>query len=144
MTSNLDESVRIINLLNDFYSTINKKVVWILPNNDPGSRQIMEELTKIKPTYDLELVSNLSPKSYYKLMSSALMAIGNSSSYVRDSSMLAIPVILLGSRQNNREISNNVQLLEDPSINSISKLIRNLISYTIQKSYFYGNQVPAN
>ena len=73
-------------------------------------------------------------------MSSALMAIGNSSSYVRDSSMLAIPVILLGSRQNNREISNNVQLLEDPSINSISKAYsKHLSLMPYQKSYLYGN-----
>lgn len=140
VTTNLEESINLIKLLHLFYSAINKKVIWILPNNDPGSREIMDTLNNLEASYELELVSNISPKKYYKLMSSSLMAVGNSSSYVRDSSMLATPVILLGSRQNNREISNNVIFLENPSIGTILDAYHKHLSLLpYQKSFLYGH-----
>ena len=45
--------------------------------------------------------------------------IGNSSSFVRDSGFLGTPVVLLGNRQKDREISPNVLPLVDFNENSL-------------------------
>jgi len=139
VTTDLDESVRLCKLLIEFFSVIDRKVVWILPNNDPGSKHILDTLNHFGTTPNVSFTSNIPPKKYYKLLRSSIMAIGNSSSYVRDSSMLCTPVILLGSRQSNRELSANVYELKNPSIDSLNRAFaQHLASPPYKRSHLYG------
>jgi len=48
------------------------------------------------------------PEDYLKILENAACAVGNSSSFVRDSSYFGTPVVLVGNRQEGREIAENV------------------------------------
>lgn len=105
-----DELSKVENLLKCCERT-GKKVVWLWPNIDAGSDKVSKVIRRYrennKPTW-LKLVKNFSPENYLRVLSNAVCAIGNSSSFVRDSSYLGTPVVLIGDRQHGREHAENV------------------------------------
>jgi UDP-N-acetylglucosamine 2-epimerase len=58
--------------------------------------------------YPLHAYKNLPPDIYIPLLNHASCCIGNSSSFVRETSFLGTPVVLVGSRQDGREWSPSV------------------------------------
>jgi UDP-hydrolysing UDP-N-acetyl-D-glucosamine 2-epimerase len=87
------------------------KLCW--PNIDSGadavSKAIRQFRDKYKPVREWEYLTNVEPEAYLKLLANAACAVGNSSSFVRDSSFLGTPVVLVGNRQDGRECGENVQ-----------------------------------
>ena len=75
------------------------------PNIDFGSGGIA---AVIKDYHAFEVIRNLSPLDYASLLANAACAVGNSSSFVRDSGFYGTPVVLVGDRQSMRECSGNV------------------------------------
>ena len=88
-----------------------QQVVWLWPNIDAGSDKVSRSIRRFReakrPNW-LRLVKNFSPENYLRVLGNAACAVGNSSSFVRDSSFLGTPVVLLGNRQHGREIAENV------------------------------------
>jgi UDP-N-acetylglucosamine 2-epimerase len=81
---------------------------------------------------------NVSPESYAGLLKSAACAIGNSSSFIRDSSRFGTPVVLVGSRQDGRERGENVMRVE-PVAAEISRSINmQLAAGPYEPSDLYG------
>lgn len=76
------------------------------PNIDAGAEGIAKVIRQNRGTF--ETIKNLPPAEYAGLLAGAECAIGNSSSFVRDSSRFGTPVVLVGSRQNGREWGANV------------------------------------
>jgi UDP-N-acetylglucosamine 2-epimerase len=62
------------------------------------------------------------------LLANSKIAIGNSSSFVRDASILGIPVVLIGDRQKGRETGDNVLHCSALDINSIIDCIKTQMS----------------
>ena len=56
----------------------------------------------------LKFLVNLNPENFQRVLANAACAIGNSSSFVRDSTFTGLPVVLVGDRQQGREIGHNV------------------------------------
>jgi len=56
----------------------------------------------------LRLMTNLPPEDFQKVLKRCTVAIGNSSSFVRDTTFSGTPVVLVGDRQYGREIGKNV------------------------------------
>lgn len=85
--------------------------VWLWPNIDAGADQISKVLRKYREHHDdtwLCLVKNLDPVTFQKALRRAACAVGNSSSFVRDSTFSGTPVVLVGNRQEGREVGNNL------------------------------------
>lgn len=85
--------------------------VWLWPNIDAGTEEIVKKLRIYRESHEnnwLRLFKNFPPEVYLSLLNRALCAIGNSSSFVRDSGHLGTPVVLVGERQIGREASVNV------------------------------------
>ena len=85
--------------------------LWISPNIDAGADSIAAVLHAYQKRHQpdwLQVVSNLDPVSYQKILKRAACAIGNSSSFIRDSSFTGTPVVLIGDRQTGREHGPNV------------------------------------
>ena len=125
-----------LEIVKEFLSSLNYPIIWITPNADPGSDIIYE---CIKGTRNCHLVVNLSPLTFQLLLRNAKFAIGNSSSFVRDSSFTGTPVLLLGLRQSNREIANNVITLKNVTL----KKLKDALSTVDKKprfnpSFLYG------
>lgn len=85
--------------------------IWIWPNIDAGSDSISKALRVYREHNDanwLHLIKNLESVVYQKLLKRSTCAIGNSSSFIRDSTFTGTPVVLVGDRQVGREHGPNL------------------------------------
>lgn len=88
-----------------------KPTIWIWPNIDAGSDDISKTLRVYREHNDanwLHLIKNLDPMSFQKCLKRASCAVGNSSSFIRDSTFSGTPVVLVGDRQVGRETGANL------------------------------------
>ena len=80
---------------------------FLWPNNDAGSNYISHELRilqgKLKSKNKINFYTNFKNDIYYRLINKASCLVGNSSSGIRESSYLGVPVVNIGTRQRNRE-----------------------------------------
>ncbi|MBM4149471.1 MAG: UDP-N-acetylglucosamine 2-epimerase (hydrolyzing) [Lentisphaerae bacterium] len=85
--------------------------VWLWPNIDAGSDHVSKRLRSYRERHPengwLHLVKNLPPETFQKALKKTCCAIGNSSSFVRDSTFSGTPVVLVGDRQEGRELGEN-------------------------------------
>jgi len=105
--------------------------VWLWPNIDAGSDHISKELRRFRANHKpdwLKFLVNFSPEDYQRVLCNVACAIGNSSSFVRDSTFTGVPVVLVGNRQNGREIGTNVSVvpsLQAPIVDAIRRQLAN-------------------
>jgi UDP-N-acetylglucosamine 2-epimerase (hydrolysing) len=78
-----------------------KNFVVILPNNDPGSDDIMAVINKL-PTDRFRILPSMRFSNFSELMKNAACIVGNSSAGVREAPFLSIPSLDVGTRQNAR------------------------------------------
>jgi len=105
--------------------------VWIWPNIDAGA----DDISKVLRVYRehnrsewLHLVKNLDPATFQKCLKKTVCAIGNSSSFIRDSTFSGTPVVLVGDRQTGREHSDNLIAVQ-PSTNQVIEAIKKQITH---------------
>jgi len=100
--------------------------VWLWPNIDAGSDNISKAIRVYREKNSaqwLHLVKNLNPKLFQKCLKKTACAIGNSSSFVRDSTFSGTPVVLIGDRQDGREHGKNLTAV-DPVSDQIKSAIQ--------------------
>ena len=66
----------------------------------------------------VRFVRSYSPEDYLRVLNSSFHVIGNSSSFIRECSYLAVPALVVGERQRSREIANNVRLISLKEVSS--------------------------
>lgn len=76
--------------------------VVIYPNNDLGSESILEEYKKFESNTRFRVFPSLRFEYFLTLLKNAQFVIGNSSAGVREAPYYGIPVINIGTRQQNR------------------------------------------
>lgn len=110
---------------------VKRQTVLLWPNIDAGSDHISKAIRVFRdatrPDW-LRSVVNLSPENYLKVLAGAACAVGNSSSFVRDASYFGTPVVLVGNRQEGREVSGNV-LPVVPKATDIAAAIEHQLSH---------------
>lgn len=78
--------------------------VVILPNNDPGSGEILEVISALPPR-QFRVLPSMRFSFFSELMRNASAIIGNSSMGVREAPFLGIPSLDVGTRQANRGLA---------------------------------------
>ena len=121
---------------------LNTQVLWIWPNIDAGSDSIAKDLRRYRELNILSdkwltLIKNVNPEVYIHLMNKALCLIGNSSSFVRDSSFLGTPSLIVSNRQINRERGKNTNYLGN--LSSQEDLIFNIKKAISKEERIYSN-----
>lgn len=76
--------------------------VIVYPNNDLGSKLIMEEIFSLQGNSRFRLIPSLRFEYFLTLLKNASFIIGNSSAGIREAPYYGVPVINIGTRQNNR------------------------------------------
>jgi len=116
--------------------------VWIWPNIDAGS----DDIAKVIRTYRennktdwLHLIKNLDPVTFQKCLKRTVCAIGNSSSFVRDSTFSGTPVVLVGERQIGREHGDNLISVNADKNNIYNAVKRQIKHGRYPISDLYGN-----
>lgn len=117
-------------------------LVMLWPNIDAGSQQI----SKLIRTYRTEgkfnhirFLTNLSPTDYLKVLGRASVAIGNSSSFVRDAGYFGTPVVLVGNRQQGRESDVHVTQVRENAESILACLQEKRIHGRYEPSTLYGD-----
>ncbi len=118
------------------------KIVWLWPNIDAGSDIISKQLRILRENKlmtNISFFKNFSPEEYIKLIYNSECLVGNSSSGIRESSFLSIPVVNIGSRQKNRERGFNVIDVGYDKIEIFNAIIKQMKRKKIKKSNLYGD-----
>ncbi len=89
----------------------NIQTIWFWPNIDAGSDQVSKALRmhrEFNNNSTIRFMKNLPPEKFLTLINNSQCLIGNSSVGIRESSILGLPVVNIGSRQNSRLRASNV------------------------------------
>ena len=111
---------------------LGQQTLWLWPNIDAGADHVSSAIRSYREknkTSWLRLVKNYPPDVYQKLLANAACVVGNSSSFIRDSGFFGTPVVLVGDRQEGREVAENV---------TYSRYDTDMIVATIQKQLDHG------
>jgi len=87
---------------------LNLQAVIIYPNNDLGAELIIEEIERNRNHPKFRIFKNLERKIYLSLLKHSDLMVGNSSSGLIETPYFHLPVVNIGSRNENREKANNV------------------------------------
>lgn len=121
----------------------NLPTIWLWPNVDAGTDFISKELRKFRdsnPSSKIQFVRNFSPEEYVTVLNHTKCIIGNSSSGIRESSRTGTPSITIGSRQNGREMAENVICLNKAdSLIIKDKIIEQVNHGKYGQSNLYGD-----
>ncbi len=82
--------------------------IIVYPNNDLGSSKIIKAYEKFKSNDRFRIFPSLRFEYFLTLMKNAQFVIGNSSAGVREAPYYGIPVINIGSRQQNRVTNSDI------------------------------------
>ena len=104
-------------------------VVWIAPNNDPGSGEILSEIMR-GMSENQRLHNNLPRSHFATLLSQAEFLIGNSSSGILEAPSFRLPAVNIGRRQSGRFRGKNVI-----DVNADEDSIENAISLARSKEF---------
>lgn len=111
-------------------------------NIDAGSdvlgQVIKDWIEKEKPK-NIFFAKNLNPNDFYWYLKNSACAVGNSSSFIREGAYLGTPVVLVGSRQNHRERSNNIVEAEGDGSNLKEAILSQIKEGRFAPSYIFGN-----
>jgi UDP-hydrolysing UDP-N-acetyl-D-glucosamine 2-epimerase len=118
------------------------QTILLWPNIDAGADHISKAIRvfrdREKPLW-LRALTNLSPENYLKVLSNAVCAVGNSSSFVRDASYFGTPVVLVGNRQEGREAGEHVMRVEPVASEIIIAVNTQLSHGRYAPSTLYGD-----
>jgi UDP-hydrolysing UDP-N-acetyl-D-glucosamine 2-epimerase len=87
-------------------------VLWLWPNMDAGTDEISKGIRSFrekKRCENLHFFKNFAFEDYAKLLNNCAALVGNSSSGIRESAYLGVPVVNIGTRQAARERGENVE-----------------------------------
>jgi|TARA_Y100000031_G_scaffold14616_1_gene15386 UDP-hydrolysing UDP-N-acetyl-D-glucosamine 2-epimerase len=119
-------------LLNTIHE-MNIQILWFWPNADLGAEDISHEIRRFNdrtPKHKIRFMRYLPPKQFIILLKNANCLIGNSSAGIKECSYLGVPVVNIGTRQNNRLREKNViDVFND----------KNKIKKAVEKQLLKGN-----
>jgi UDP-hydrolysing UDP-N-acetyl-D-glucosamine 2-epimerase len=88
---------------------VNGQILFVYPNSDAGSRQLIERTQSFAATRaGVRIFVNLDAVTYWSLLRCVDALVGNSSSGIMEAASFALPTVNVGLRQQGRERSRNV------------------------------------
>lgn len=102
------------------------KTIIVFPNNDPFSLELIKVIKNIN-NKNFKLIKNFQFDDYLSILSYSKFLIGNSSGGIIETPSLKIPNIIVGNRQNGREIAKNsifVKINKKDIISNIKKITK--------------------
>jgi UDP-N-acetylglucosamine 2-epimerase (hydrolysing) len=110
--------------------------VVIYPNNDLGSQFIINEYLKLKENSRFRIFPSLRFEYFLTLLKNAQFIIGNSSAGIREAPYYGIPIINVGTRQQNRTVDAEI-INVNYEMETISEALKNM-------EYTKKNVVPSD
>lgn len=92
-------------------NSMNMPALWLWPNMDAGTDEISKGIRNFRERFQpqhIHFFKNFAFEDYAKLLNNSAALVGNTSSGIRESAFLGVPVVNIGTRQNYRERGANV------------------------------------
>ena len=141
VTTEFTKSKEQMTILLESVYKLNIPTFWFWPNIDAGSDGASSSIRKFRENNDIKNIrffKNMKSKDFLKLLHNSKALVGNSSVGIRECSFLGVPVVNIGTRQNNRERGRNV-IDVDYQETSISKAIKKQLCATERsQDFIYG------
>ncbi len=121
----------------DFVSSllaVDENFVVIFPNNDLGSKYIIDAYQKIANNKRFRIFPSLRFEYFLVLLKKAKFIIGNSSAGIREAPYYGIPVINIGTRQQNRTLNADI-INVDYQKENIIKSLHSVTNHKISQAY---------
>ncbi|HSD07361.1 UDP-N-acetylglucosamine 2-epimerase [Flavobacterium sp.] len=109
----------------------NHNYVVIFPNNDLGNQYIIDAYKKLKDNARFRVFPSLRFEYFLTLLKNAQFIIGNSSAGIREAPYYGIPIINIGTRQQNRAVHADI-INTDYSEVSIKEALSIIDSHKVQ------------
>lgn len=119
---------------------IQKIVLW--PNSDAGSDDNSKAIRTFRENtgaQNFHFFKNFSPEDYGRVLANAALAVGNSSSFLREGSYLGVPAVIVGDRQEAREHGSNVCFSKYNKSEILKNVTSQLNHGRYKKSTLFGN-----
>uniref|UniRef100_A0A671RGX4 Bifunctional UDP-N-acetylglucosamine 2-epimerase/N-acetylmannosamine kinase-like n=1 Tax=Sinocyclocheilus anshuiensis TaxID=1608454 RepID=A0A671RGX4_9TELE len=115
VTTDIQNSIKIYELMLDALISFNKRTLILFPNIDAGSKEMVRVMRRkgIEQHPNFRAVKHVPFDQFIQLVAHAGCMIGNSSCGVREAGAFGTPVINLGTRQTGRETGENVLHVRD-------------------------------
>jgi UDP-N-acetylglucosamine 2-epimerase (hydrolysing) len=113
---------------------VDENFVVIYPNNDLGSRYIIEAFQKLKDNPKFRIFPSIRFEYFLVLLKKAKFIIGNSSAGIREAPYYGIPIINIGTRQQNRTLNADI-INVDYQKENIIKALHSVINHKISQAY---------
>ncbi len=110
----------------------NHNYVVIYPNNDLGSQFVLDAYAKLKENKRFKIFPSLRFEYFLTLLRNSQFIIGNSSAGVREAPYYGIPIINIGTRQQNRAVHADI-INVDYSVKQIQEALSIIDSHKVQK-----------
>lgn len=122
------------------------QTILLWPNIDAGSDHISKAIRVFRDHHApwwLRTLTNLTPENYLKVLAAAACAVGNSSSFVRDAGYFGTPVVLVGERQEGREVDVHVARAQPEAALLVPAIRAQLAHGRYPPSTLYGDGYTA-
>jgi len=121
---------------------INMPTLMFWPNIDggtDGASKAVREFLKHHTLPSFTLFKTFASEDFYRALNSASVAVGNSSSFIREASYLGTSVVLVGTRQRERERADNVIEVGYRMDEIVAAIRKQLAHGRYPKSELYGD-----
>jgi UDP-N-acetylglucosamine 2-epimerase (hydrolysing) len=115
-------------LLNDTHN-----YVVVYPNNDLGSQYIIAGYKKLRENTRFRVFPSLRFEYFLSLLKNSQFIIGNSSAGIREAPYYGIPIINIGTRQQNRSVHSDIMNV-DYGVNSINGALKKIRQHQVKKN----------
>jgi len=125
----------------DALETDTHNYIIIYPNNDLGSQFIIDAYKRLKNNNRFRIFPSLRFEYFLTLLKNAKFVIGNSSAGIREAPYYGIPIINIGTRQQNRAIQSDI-INVDYNTNSIKEALASIDFHKVlpsQNDFGNGN-----
>jgi len=136
--SEREEMHQLLESLNELHMP----TVLLWPNIDAGADHISKAIRLFRDRHApgwLRTLTNLTPEDYLKVLANTACAIGNSSSFVRDAGFFGTPVVLVGNRQDGREMDAHVMRVPAVAGDIVEATVAQLRHGRYAPSTLYGD-----
>lgn len=119
----------------------NHNYVVIYPNNDLGSHFILDAYKKLKGNSRFRIFPSIRFEYFLTLLKNSQFIIGNSSAGIREAPYYGIPIINIGTRQQNRAVhadSINVDYSKEAIVGALERIDSHK-SHSIDDNFGQGN-----
>ena len=138
VTTELDSLREQTNILLESLERSNQNFVVIYPNNDHGSKIILEEYKRIEHHPRFRLFPSMRFEYFLTLLKNAQFIIGNSSAGIREAPHFGVAAINLGTRQHNR-VKSSLVVNADFTLSSITSAINKAITFPRVPESLFGD-----